>query len=139
MFEQSVLKNIFFLFYGGVVVLNMIACCYLLFRRSNAIAPDVTSSVRLRQWTAAFFAASALSHLWNLPVFFLTSGDDAMQSYLVGGLLDCITVGPLAIVILFVMMQDRRRPLWPVATMVVPAAIAVVMPFCRYYMHTLYC
>ena len=108
--------------------MNVIACLYLLFRRSNAIAPNITSPVRLRQWTAAFFAASALSHMWNLPVYLLTSSSDVMQSYLVGALLDCMTVGPLAIVILFVMMQDRRRPLWPVAVMFVPAI--VVMALC---------
>lgn len=119
------LKDLFYVLYGGVAVLNVIACLYLLFRRSNAIAPDITSPVRLRRWTAAFFAASALSHLWNLPVFFLTSSDDVMLSYLVGALLDCMTVGPLSIVILFVMMQDRRRPLWPVAVMVLPAVIVI--------------
>ena len=119
------LKDLFYVLYGGVAVLNVIACLYLLFRRSNAIAPDITSPVRLRRWTAAFFAASALSHLWNLPVFFLASSDDVMLSYLVGALLDCMTVGPLSIVILFVMMQDRRRPLWPVAVMFLPAVIVV--------------
>ena len=119
------LKDFFYVLYGGVAVLNVIACLYLLFRRSNAIAPDITSPVRLRRWTAAFFAASALSHLWNLPVFFLSSSDDVMLSYLVGALLDCMTVGPLPIVILFVMMQDRRRPLWPVAVMCFPAVIVI--------------
>ena len=119
------LKDLFYVLYGGVAVLNVIASLYLLFRRSNAIAPDITSPVRLRRWTAALFAASALSHLWYLPVFFLTSSDDVMLSYLVGSLLDCMTVGPLAIIILFVMIQDRRRPLWPAAVMVFPAVIVI--------------
>ena len=119
------LKDLFYVLYGGVAVLNVIASLYLLFRRSNAIAPDITSPVRLRRWTAALFAASALSHLWYLPVFFLTSSDDVMLSYLVGSLLDCMTVGPLAIIILFVMIQDRRRPLWPAAVMVFPAVIGI--------------
>ena len=119
------LKDLFYVLYGGVAVLNVIASLYLLFRRSNAIAPDITSPVRLRRWTAALFAASALSHLWNLPVFFLASSDDVMLSYLVGSLLDCMTVGPLAIIILFVMIQDRRRPLWPAAVMVFPAVIGI--------------
>ena len=91
---QEILKDLFYVFYGGVAVLNMIASFYLLLRRSNAIAPNITSPVRLRRWTAAFFAASALSHMWNLPVYFLTSSSDMMLSYLVGGLLDCMTVGP---------------------------------------------
>ena len=127
MYEQSVLKDLFYVFYGGVAVLNIISCFYLLFRRSNALFPHIISSIRLRRWTAAFFAASALSHLWNLPVFFLASSNDVMLSYLVGGLLDCMTVAPLAIIVLFVMMQDRKRPLWPVAVMVVPAVVVMVL------------
>ena len=39
-----------------------------------------------------------------------------------------MTVFPLAIVILFVMLQDRRRPLWPVAVMVSP--LVAVMALC---------
>ena len=124
---QQILEEIFYVFYGGVAVLNLIAGLYLLLRRSNAIAPYITSPARLRRWTAAFFVASALSHLWNLPVFFLTSGDDVKLSYLVGALLDCLTVAPLAIVILFVMLQDRKRPLWPVAVMVAPAVAIVAL------------
>jgi AraC-like DNA-binding protein len=113
-------EEIFLMFYASVAMLSLIACCYLLFRRANAIAPDVTSPVRLRRWTAAFFAAIALCHLWYLPTFFLTSSDDMMLSFLIAGLLDCMTVIPLTIVVLLVMLQDRRRPLWPVALMVAP-------------------
>ena len=120
MIEQQTLRDIFLMYYGGVAVLNVIACCYLLLRRSNAIAPDVTSPLRLRRWTAALFAVSALSHLWNLPVFLLTDSEQAMLSYLVGGMLDCMTIGPVAIILLLVMLQDRRRPLWPVAVVFVP-------------------
>ncbi len=128
MCEQQLLNSLFYVFYGGVAALNMVASVYLLFRRSNAFAPDVTSPVRLRYWAAAFFAASALSHLWNLPVFFLTSRDDVVLGYLVAGLLDCMTVGPLAIVMLLAMLQDRQRPLWPVAVTVAP--FVVIMALC---------
>ena len=128
MYEQISEHTLYLMFYAGVTVLNLIACCYLLFRRANAIAPDVTSPVRLRRWTAAFFAASALSHLWNLPMYFLTSSDDVMLSYLVGGLLDCMTIGPLAIVVLLTMLQDRRRPLWPVAITIAP--LVLIMAWC---------
>ena len=34
---------------------------------------------------------------------------------LVGGILDTMTFFPLAIIVLLTMLQDRRRPLWPVA------------------------
>ena len=120
MYDQVWEGTLFLMFYASVAMLALIACCYLLFRRSNAIAPEVTPPVRLRRWTAGFFAAIALCHLWYLPTYYLTSSDDIMLSILIAGLLDSMTVIPLAIVILFVMLQDRRRPLWPVAVMVAP-------------------
>jgi AraC-like DNA-binding protein len=123
--EQQVLKGIFYMLYGGVAVLGMIACCYLLFRRNNAFASDITSSVRLRRWTAALFASITLSHLWYLPMYFLTSTDEVRLSYFIGGLLDCMLVLPLAIVVLFAMLQDRRRPLWPVVVMMMPIIVGV--------------
>ena len=106
----------------------LMASCYLLLRRANAIAPDVTPPVRLRRWTAAFFASMAVSHLWYMPIAFLTSSDDARLIYFVGGLLDSMTFVPLAIVILFAMLQDRQRPLWPIAVMVAP--LIVIMALC---------
>ena len=47
---------IYLMLYTSVIVLSLIASCYLLFRRANAVAPGVTSSVRLRRFTAAFWA-----------------------------------------------------------------------------------
>ena len=111
------------MFYASVAMLSLIACCYLLFRQGNAFAKDVTPPVRLRRWTAAFFAAIALCHIWYLPTYFLTSSDDMMLGYHIAGLLDCMTAIPLTIVVLLVMLQDRRRPLWPVAVMVAPLAV----------------
>ena len=101
-------------------MLSLIACLYLLFRDGNAFDAGITSPVRLRRWTAVFFAAMTLCHLWYLPITFLSSRDDVMMGYLIAGLLDCMTIIPLAIVILFTMLQDRRHPLWPVAMMVAP-------------------
>jgi AraC-like DNA-binding protein len=118
--HDQIREEIFLMFYASVAMLCLNACCYLLFRRSNGIAPDITPPVRLRRWTAAFFAAIAMCHLWYLPTYFLTSPDDMMLGSLIAGLLDSMTVIPLAIVILLVMLQDRRRPLWPVALMVAP-------------------
>ena len=48
---------------------------YLLFRQGNAFAATITPPARLRRWTAAFFAAFALNHVWYMPVFFLSSSD----------------------------------------------------------------
>ena len=118
--HDQIREEFFLMFYASVAMLCLNACCYLLFRRSNGIAPDITPPVRLRRWTAAFFATIALCHLWYLPTYFLTSPDDMMLGLLIAGLLDCMTVIPLTIVVLLVMLQDRRRPLWPVALMVAP-------------------
>ena len=125
MYDQIREDIFFFMFYASVAMLSLIACCYLLFRRANAIVPDVTPPVRLRRWTAAFFAAIALCHLWYLPTYFLTSPDDMMLGGLIAGLLDSMTVIPLTIVVLLVMLQDRRRPLWPVAVMVAPLVVGM--------------
>lgn len=62
--EEEILQNIgFLIFYGGVIMLEVVAALYLLLRRGNAIAAEVTSIPRLRQWAAAFLFACALSHL----------------------------------------------------------------------------
>ena len=108
-------------------MLSLIASCYLLFRRANAIAPDITSPVRLRRWTAVFFAALTLSHLWYLPSVFLSSVDDILLCNSIGALLDCMIVYPLMIVVLLCMLQDRRRPLWPVAVMVSPLVVGIAV------------
>ena len=125
MYDQIREDIFFFMFYASVAMLSLIACCYLLFRRANAIVPDVTPPVRLRRWTATLFAAIALCHLWYLPTYFLTSPDDMMLGGLIAGLLDSMTVIPLTIVVLLVMLQDRRRPLWPVAVVVVPFIVGL--------------
>lgn len=126
MYDQIRENTLFIIIYSVVTAMAMIASCYLLFRRANAIAPDVTSSVRLRRWTGVFFASIALSHIWYMPVFFLTSAADVKMTDLVGGLLDCMTFFPLAIIVLLVMLQDRRRPLWPVAAMMAPIVVGGV-------------
>ena len=101
------------------------ACLYLLLRRANAIAPEVTSPVRLRRWTAAFFAVLAIGHLWYLPAAVLTD-EDVTVCMLVCGLLDCVTVVPLVTVLLLCMLQDRQRPLWPVGVMTAPLVVLMV-------------
>ena len=113
--------------YAVVTTIAMLASCYLLFRRANAIAPDVTPPVRLRRWTAAFFAVFVVNHLWYLgPTFFLTSDDDVKLTNMIGILLDSMTFFPLSIIVLLVMLQDRRRPLWPVAVIIAPLIIGMV-------------
>ena len=106
-----------------VTAMAMMASCYLLFRQGNAFARDVTPPLRLRRWAAAFFAFLALNHVWYMPIVFLTSNEDIKVIDLVGGLLDSMTFMPLAIIVLLTMLQDRRRPLWPVALMFAPLVV----------------
>ena len=128
MYEQEFQGDVLYMMlYAVVAALNLVACCYLLFRRGNAFAPDITSPVRLRRWTAVFFAFMTLSHLWYMPSIYLTSSEDRMLCYLVGGMLDCLTTFPLAIVILFTMLQDRRRPLWTAWVMVAPSVVIMAL------------
>ena len=126
MYDQIREDILFGMLYAVVAVLSLIACCYLLFRQGNAFARDVTPPVRLRRWTAAYFAAAALCHLWYMPIFFLTSSESIMMTDLVGGLLDSMTVFPLAIIVMLNMLQDRRRPLWPIALMTAPFVVGGV-------------
>ena len=118
---------LFYILYTGAAVLSLIASLYLWFRRANAIAPDVTSPVRLRRWTAALFASMTLSHVWYIMGAFLISDDDIILHDLAGGLLDSMTAVPLSIVIMFCMLQDRRRPLWPAWVMVAPLAVGIAV------------
>ena len=127
MYEQ-IREDIFFvMLYTIVMTMAMMASCYLLFRRANAIAPDITTPVRLRRWTAMFFAFLALNHVWYMPIFFLDSSDEVRMVDLVGGLLDSMTFLPSIIIVLFAMLQDRRRPLWPVALMMAPIAAIMAL------------
>ena len=123
MYDQIREDPLFILLYGAVTAMSVIAGCYLLFRRSNAIAPGITPSIRLRRWTGLFFVSIALSHAWYMPIFFLTSSEDITQCDLIGGLLDSATLFPLAIIVLFVMLQDSQRPLWPVVVMMAPVVV----------------
>ena len=135
---------VLFMLYAAGTAVSAVACIYLLFRRANAFAPDVTPPARLRCWTAAFFAIMSLGHLWYLPAAVLTSPDAIMLSMLIGGLLDCLTTIPVAIILLLCMLQDRRRPLWPAFAMMAPPIISIIvciikcnydlMPMMRLYM-----
>ena len=126
MYNQIRGDILFIIFYAGVTFMAMMACCYLLLRRGNAIAPEITPPARLRIWTGIFFASIALNHVWYMPIFFLSSSEDILMNDLIGGLLDSMTVIPLAIVVLFAMLQDRKRPLWPIAVIVAPLVIGKV-------------
>ena len=63
---QELLQDIVFvILYGVVMGLGVAGALYLLLRRSNAIAPEVTPPLRLRRWAAAIMLENVLSHvLW---------------------------------------------------------------------------
>ena len=50
-----------------------------------------------------------------------------MLSNIAGAVLDLMTLIPLAIVVLISMLQDRRRPLWPVFVMMAPLIVGLAM------------
>ena len=109
MYDQIRGDTLLAIFYGGVTVMAMMVSCYLLLRRANAIAPEITPPIRLRRWTGVFFAFIALNNVWYLQIIFLDSSDDIKMADLVGGLLESVILAPLAIAILFALLQDRRR------------------------------
>ena len=127
MYDQIREDTIYIILYTVVTVMAAMASIYLLFRRGNAFVAEITPPRRLRRWTAAFLGVCAVGHLWYLPATVLTSDADIMLSMLIGALLDCMLTIPLALVVMLCMLQDRRRPLWPVSVMVAPLVMGMVV------------
>ena len=114
---------IFVMLYAVVMTMALMASAYLLFRRGNAFAEDIIPPLRLRRWAAVFFGIMAAGHLWYLPGTMMAEGDAAALWMLIGGLLDCLLTLPVALIVMLCMLQDRRRPLWPVWLAMVPLVI----------------
>lgn len=117
--NTSIQAILFFVLYGITGVVPLIAAFYLLLRRANAIAPSVTPPVRLRCWTASFFAVSSLAHVWWL-LFYILSCNQNSLSYLVLAMLDCVLLFITFAGTLLTMLQDRRRPVWPALVAMIP-------------------
>ena len=117
--QNTIQLMLFFVLYGVTGVVTLIAAFYLLLRRANAIAPGVTSPVRLRRWTAAFFGVATLAHVWWL-LFYIFSGDVHSVSYLLIVTLDTLLLFTTFAGMLFAMLQDRRRMLWPWQAALIP-------------------
>ena len=120
MYEQIREDIPYIMLYAVVAALALTASCYLLLRRGNAFAADITPPQRLRRWAAAFLASIALNHGWYMPIFFADTNYDIRMTDLIGGLLDGMTFFPLAITVMLTMLQDRRRRLWPAFVMMAP-------------------
>ena len=121
---------LFFILYGITGVVPAIAAVYLLLRRANAIAPGITPPMRLRRWTASFFAVTTLAHVWWL-LFYIYSGDLHSVAYLVIVMVDCMLLFVTFAGMLLAMLQDRRRPVWPALVTMIPfvALCGAVMAF----------
>ena len=52
MYDQIREDTLFIILYSVVTAMSLMASIYLLFRRANAIAPDITPPVHLRRWAA---------------------------------------------------------------------------------------
>ena len=123
MYDQIREDYLFIILYTIVTGMALMASCYLLFRRGNAFAPEIMPPVRLRRWAAVLFVSITLSRAWYMSIIFLKSADSVKIVDLIGGMLDCMTFFPLAIILLLTMLQDRRRPLWPVAVVIAPLVV----------------
>ena len=110
---------LFFILCGITGVVPAIAAVYLLLRRANAIAPGITPPMRLRRWTASFFAVTTLAHVWWL-LFYIYSGDLHSVAYLVIVMVDCMLLFVTLAGMLLAMLQDRRRPVWPALVALIP-------------------
>ena len=125
--QQVFSDSLYLIVYGGAMILALIGCIYLLFRRSNAFAPEVTPPLRLRRWVAAFFVVMLLSHIsWYVFVKYGFFGD-SLTGIIVAAALDCMVLIPFIMGMLQAMLQDRRRPLWPFFLATLPVAVLFAM------------
>ena len=124
MYDYRGLQDIYFIMlYGAAAFFALLSCLYLLLRRGNAFAGDVSSSRELRGWTAAFLAAVFGSHVWWVVLGQHVLTDDRLVRNIVAITLDRLTFVPLMMCVLVRMLQDRHRPLWPIFPLFAPIAV----------------
>ena len=117
--QTPVQTILFIVIYTITGVVPLMAALYLLLRRGNAFAPDTMPPLRLRRWTAAFFAVTTLAHVWWL-LFYIYSGALHSVVYLVIVMVDCMLLFVTLAGMLLAMLQDRRRPVWPALVALIP-------------------
>ena len=120
------LSTLYLLLHGAGTGVSVVLCLYLLLCPGKAIAPDITPPARLRRWAAALFGIMALVHVWW--ILFYTYLDDS-RSVIYGLLvaIDCLALPPVFVGTLLAMLQDRRRPLWPIFVVMTPCAVLAVL------------
>ncbi len=124
-------QNILFLMcYGGMTLWSFMCSLYLLLRRNNAFATDVTPSPRLRRWMAATCASVAASHIWWMLFYYSQAdGSDPTSRILLCRVLDILLNWSTTFYTMLVMLQDRRRPLWLAFVFVVLALTGLLMDY----------
>ena len=110
------------MFYGGAAVVAVLLCFYLLLRQGNAIAADITPPMRLRRWAATFFAIAFLGHFWWF-LYYIYSSEARFWGYVVVIVLDCVSLLITLSGMLLSMLQDRKRPVWPIAVASIPIVV----------------
>jgi AraC-like DNA-binding protein len=112
--------------HGAGTAVCVVLCLYLLLCRGKAIAPNITPPARLRRWAAALFGIMALAHVWWI-LFYTYSDDSSSAIYGLLVALDCMALPPAFIGTLLTMLQDRRRPLWPIVVVMTPCAVIAML------------
>ena len=87
MYDQTRGDILFTILYSVVMAITLLSGCYLLFSKANAFVPRITPPVRLRRWTGVFLASIAVSQMWYMQLFFLSSSEDIEMADLIGGLM----------------------------------------------------
>ena len=120
------LSILYLLLHGAGTAVCVVLFLYLLLCRGKAIAPDITPPARLRHWAAALFGIMALVHVWWM-LFYIYSDDTNSVIYGLLVALDCLALPPVFVGTLLAMLQDRRRPLWPIFVVMTPCAMIAVL------------
>jgi len=120
------LSILYLLLYGAGTAVAVVLCLYLLLCRGKAIAPDITPPARLRRWAAALFGTMAMVHVWWI-LFYTYSDDTCSVIYGLLVAIDCMVLPPVFVGTLLSMLQDRRRPLWPIVVAMTPCAVLAVL------------
>jgi len=120
------LSILYLLLHGAGTAVSVVLFLYLLLCRGKAIAPDITPPARLRRWAAALFGVMALAHVWWI-LFYTYSDDTSSVIYGLLVALDCMVLPPVFVGTLLTMLQDRRRPLWPIFVVMTPCAVIAVL------------
>ena len=119
------LSVLYLLLHGAGTAVSAVLFLYLLLCRGKAIAPEITPPARLRRWAAALFGVMALAHIWWM-LFYTFSDDTSSVIYGLLVAMDCMTLPPVFVGTLLNMLQDRRRPLWPIVVALIYGQVLTV-------------